>query len=80
MDPPGFRVCFEMMYWDCAFGVMVSPSTVIGAGELAGGMAKLRGEVVGDSEPAALVVIRIMAGRWTVEETTAPWASVEIVT
>lgn len=80
MDAPGLRVWLEMTYWDCAFGVMVSPLMVIGAGPLAGGVAKLSGEVVRDWEPAAFVVVRIMAGRWAVEETTVPWASVEVMT
>ncbi len=45
------------------FGVMVSEPMVIGAGALAGWVGKVRGEVVRILEPAALVVVRIMAGR-----------------
>ena len=78
--PPGERVWLEMMYWDCALGVMVSLSLMtIGAGALAGGVNALRAEVVMISEPAALVVVRMMAGRWVVEVWLAPWASVEVM-
>ena len=64
IDAPGVRVWLEMTYWDCAFGVMVSPLMVIGAGAKAGKVGALRGEVVRNLEPAALVVVRIMAGRF----------------
>lgn len=46
MEAPGVRVWPEMMYWDWAFGVMVWLSMVIGTGALAGGVGKLKGEVV----------------------------------
>ena len=46
MEAPGVRVWPKMMYWDWAFGAMVSLSMVIGTGALAGGAGKLRGEVV----------------------------------
>lgn len=78
MEEPGERVWLDMMYWDCAFGVMVSPLTMIGGGALASWAKALKAEVVRTLEPAALVVIRIMAGRWTVEERTVPWALVEV--
>ena len=47
---------------------------------IAGGEGKFRGEVVRTLAPAALVVVRIMAGRWSVEETIVPWALVEAAT
>lgn len=78
MLEPGARVWPDTMYWDCAFGVMVSLLMMIGAGALAGGMKALSAEVVRTLEPAALVVVRIMAGRLVVEERTVPWALVEI--
>lgn len=60
---------------------MVALLMMIGAGaDLAGGVNKLRGEVVRIWEPAALVVARIMAGRWVVEERMVPWALVEVMT
>ena len=47
---------------------------------MAGGEGKLRSEVVRTLAPAALVVVRIMAGRRTVvEETIVPWALVKVV-
>ncbi len=76
---PGERVWLDMTYWDCAFGVMVSLLLMmIGAKALAGGVKALRAEVVRIWEPAALVVVRIMAGRWDVEEKMVPWALVEV--
>ena len=45
-----------------------------------GGGGKFRGEVVRILAPAALVVVRIMAGRWNVvEESIVPWALVKVV-
>ena len=44
---------------------------------MAGGEGMFRVEVVRISAPAALVVVRIMAGRRTVEEKIVPWALVE---
>lgn len=79
MEEPGSRVWLEMTYWDWAFGVMVSEPMVSRAGALAGGVGRVRGEVVRNVEPAALVVGRIMAGRWVVVEITAPWALVEVM-
>lgn len=79
MDEPGERVWLEMMYWDCAFGVMVSLLMTIGAGALAGGVNAFRVEVVRTLEPAASVVIRMMAGRLVVEERMVPWALVEVM-
>ena len=78
MLEPGARVWPDTMYWDCAFGVMVSLLMMIGAGALAGGMKALSADVVRTLEPAALVVVRIMAGRLAVEERTVPWALVEV--
>lgn len=40
-------------------------------------MNSLRTEVVRISEPTALVVFRIMAGRWVVRKIMLPWALVE---
>ena len=77
IEVPGARVWLEMMYWDCAFGVKVSLLMVMGTATLADGVGKLRGKVVRIWEPAALVVGRIMAGRWAVEERTVPCALVE---
>ena len=74
MVEPGERVWPEMRYWDCGFGVMVSPSRVMGAGR------GMRAEVVRDEEPAASVAVRMMAGRWVVEERMVPWALVEVRT
>ena len=79
MDEPGERVWLEMTYWDWEFGVIVSLFTMIGAGALESGVNALRAEVVRISEPSALVVVRIMAGRWVVREKTLPWALVEVV-
>lgn len=81
MEEPGRRVWLETIYWDCEFAAMVSPLTIIGARllALAGGADTLRDEVVRPVEPAALVVVRIMAGRRFVEEMTAPWALVEVI-
>lgn len=77
---PGRRVWSEIMYWDSAFGVMVALLRVMmGGATLAGTAGAVRGEVVRMLEPAALVVVRIIAGRWAVEETMAPWALVEVV-
>lgn len=45
MEEPGARVRLAMMYWDCAFGVMVSPLMVIRAAPVVTGVAELRGEV-----------------------------------
>ncbi len=58
---------------------MVSEPMVIGATALAGWLGKVRGEVVRILEPAALVVVSIMAGRWVEEEMMLPWALVEIM-
>lgn len=77
IDEPGLRVWLDMMYSDCEFGMMVSLLMMIGAGALAGGVKALRAEVVRILEPAALVVVRIMAGRWVVRERMVPWALVE---
>lgn len=79
MDEPGESVWLDMMYWDCAFGVMVLPSTIIGARALAAGVNALRAEVVRILDPAALVVVRIMAGRWVAEERTLPSAFVKVM-
>lgn len=79
MDEPGERVWLEMTYWDWEFGVIVSLFTTIGAGPLASGVNALRAEVVRISEPTALVVVRIMAGRCVVSERTLPWALVEVM-
>ena len=68
-----------MMYWDCAFGLMVSPSMIIGVEALVGGVNALRAEVVTILEPAALVVVKIIAGRWVAEVKMAPRASVEVM-
>lgn len=79
MVEPGERVWLDMTYWDCAFGVMVSLLLMmIGAGTLAWGVNALRAEVVRILEPAALVVVSIIAGRWDVEENMVPWALVEV--
>lgn len=51
---------------------------IIGAGALTGGVNALRAEVVTILEPAALVVVKIMAGRWAVEVRMVPWALVEV--
>ena len=74
--PLGVRVEPAMTYWDCGFGVMVSVPMVRGAGA---GVKGRRVEVVRIWEPAALVVVRIMAGRWAVEEVMTPWAFVEVM-
>lgn len=58
---------------------MVSEPKVIGAGAFAGWLGKVRGEVVRILEPAALVVVRIMAGRRVEEEMMLPWAFVEVM-
>ena len=79
MDEPETRVWLEMTYWDCALGVMISLPMVMGAGALAGGVNALRVEVVRTLEPAASVVVRMMAGRLVVEERTVPWALVEVM-
>ena len=47
MDEPGARVWLAMMYWDCAFGVIVRPLMMIGAGTLAGDGTKFKSEVEG---------------------------------
>lgn len=78
-EPPGERVWLDIMYWDCSFGLMVSPLMMIGAGALAGGVNALRTEVVRILEPAALVVVKIIAGRWVVDVRTAPCALVEVI-
>lgn len=79
--PFGVRVWLDMMYWDWAFGVKVSLLLMVmsGAGALVGGGDGLRGEVVVIWEPAALVLVRMIAGRWVVEVWLAPWASVEVM-
>ena len=77
MDEPGERVWLEMTYWDWEFRVIVSLFTMIGAGALESGVNALRTEVVRISEPTALVVVRIMAGRWVVRERILPWPLVE---
>ena len=77
MDEPGERVWLEMTYRDWEFGVIVWLFTTIGAGALMSGVNALKAEVVRISEPTALVVVRIMAGRWVVRERTLPWALVE---
>ena len=47
---------------------------------MVGGAGKSRAEVVRILAPAAVVVVRIMAGRRTVvEETIVPWALVKVV-
>ena len=79
IDEPGERVWLEMTYCDWEFGVIVSLFTTIGAGALVSGVNALRVEVVRLSEPAALVVVRIMAGRWVVRERTLPWALVDVM-
>ena len=58
---------------------MVSEPMVIGAGAFAGWLGKVKGEVVRILEPAALVVVRIIAGRWVGEEIMLPWALVEVM-
>ena len=81
MEEPGASVWPEIMYWDCAFGVMVWSFIVITAGPLGlvGAVGKANAEVVRIWEPAAFVVASITAGRWTVEEMMAPWALVEVI-
>ena len=79
MIEPGERVWLEMMYWECEFGVMISLFTTIGAGALLSGVNALRAEVVMLVEPAALVVVRIMAGRWVIRDMVVPWALVEVM-
>ena len=54
MDELGARVSLAMMYWECAFGVIVWPSMIIGAGALAGGVVKLMGEVESDRDGSDL--------------------------
>ena len=54
MDEPGARAWLAMMYWECAFGVIVWPSIIIGAGGLAGGVAKLTGDVESDRDCCGL--------------------------
>ena len=78
---PVFKVWPEIMYWDWAFGVMVWSLMVIGAGTfaLAGTVGKVSAEVVRVLEPAALVVSRIIAGRWVEVETVSPWALVDFI-
>lgn len=79
MDAPGERVWLDMTYCDWAFGVTVSLLLMmIGAGALASGVNALSADVARTLEPAALVVVRIMAGSWAVEEKTVPWALVEV--
>lgn len=58
---------------------MVSLLIMIGAGTLTGGVNALSAEVVRILEPAALVVVRITAGRWAVEEMRVPWALMEVM-
>ena len=53
-DEPGARVWLAMMYWDCAFGVIVWPLMVSGAGPLAGGVAEIEGEVESDKDACGL--------------------------
>ena len=77
MDEPGERVWLEMTYWDWESGIIVSLFTMIGVGALESGVNALKAEVVRISEPTALVVVSIMAGRWVVRERTLPWALVE---
>lgn len=57
-----------MMYWDLVFGVMVSSLMMIGGRALAGGICKLKGEVLRTLMPAALVVVKITAGKWVFRE------------
>lgn len=52
---------------------------MIGVEALAGGVNALRAEVVTILEPAALIVVKIIAGRWVVEVRTTPCASVEVM-
>ena len=78
-EPPGERVWLDTMYWDCALGLMVSLLMMIGAGALGDGLNALRTEVVTILEPAALVVVRIIAGRLVVEVKMCPRASVEVM-
>ena len=82
IEEPGASVWPEIMYWDCAFGVMVWSLIVITAGPLGlvGAVGKANAEVVRIWEPAAFVVASITAGRWTVEESMVPWALVEVIT
>ena len=80
MEEPGVRVWDEIIYWDCAFGVMVSPLMVrAGVRAVGGGVNRDRGEVVRRVEPAALVAVRIMAGRWVDEVRMLPWALVVVM-
>ena len=74
MEEPGRRVWEEMMYSEWAFGRMVSPLMVMGAsaGLVVAGVNGYRRYVVEKVEPAALVVVRIIAGRWVVEEMMLP--------
>ena len=52
---------------------------MIGAGALESGVNALKADVVRISEPTALVVVKIMAGRWVVSERMSPWALVEVI-
>ncbi len=45
MEEPGSSVWLEITYWDWAFGVIVLSPMVIGAGALAGGVGRVRGDV-----------------------------------
>ena len=59
--------------------MIVSLSTMIGAGALESGANALKADVVRISEPTALVVVRIMAGRCVFSERMSPWALVEVI-
>ena len=80
MEEPGFKVWLEIMYWDCAFGVMVWSLMVISAGAFisafisADVVGKISAEVIRILEPAALFVSRSIAGRWIEEGIMSPWA------
>ena len=76
LEEPGLKVWSEIMYWDCAFGVMIWSLMVIGARAFApaGAVGKVSAEVVRILEPAALVVSRTMAGIWVEVEKMSPWA------
>ena len=79
MDEPATRVWPETMYSEWAFGVMVASLMVMGTGAIGGAVGKVRREVVRMLEPAALVVGRMIAGRWIVDERMVPCALVEVM-
>ena len=79
MDEPATRVWPETMYSGGGFGLVVDSLRVMGTGARGGGVGKVRREVVRMLEPAALVVGRMIAGRWIVDERMVPCALVEVM-